>query len=177
MRTWKITDLEPFRDDGLCSDGLDRAYEVLGEDVAYQSFSDLADVYMREINDIEDVVRAAGLLAPGKIDQWVMARMAFEALPEPLNEYAATLGIDNWNEAWVSARVLLYEEGHYRGWRSDIARKQERASLAVYWADKASDNSDYANALGQLAYWVSLANPGATPRIFAMACNAVDEEF
>jgi hypothetical protein len=176
MRTWKITDLEPFRDEGLCSDGLDRAYEVLGEDVAYQSFSDLADVYMREINDIEDVVRAAGLLAPGKIDQWVIARMAFEALPEPLNEYAATLGPDNWKEVWVSARISLYEEWDSGGQTSDLARKQERTSLAVYWADKASENSDYANALAQLAYWVSLVNPGATPRIFAMACNAVDGE-
>jgi hypothetical protein len=182
MRIWKITDLERFRNDGLCSHGLDRAYEVLGEAVAYQSFRDLADVYMREINDIEDVVRAAGLLAPGKIDQWVMARMAFEALPEPLNEYAMTLGPDNWKEAYDCARAWMYEKKPYQGPESDMERKQERASLAIYWAKEASDNSGYINALthnyshelAQLTDFVSLVNPGATPRIFAMACNAAD---
>ena len=185
MRTWKIADLDQFRDEGLCGRGLDWACEVLGEDVEYKSFRDMADVYMREGGDIEDVVRAVALLAPGKIDQWVIARMAFEVLPEPMNVYAETLGLDNWEEAYNSARAWMYEKKQYQGPESDMERKQERASLAIYWAKEVSDNSGYINALthnyahelAQLTDFVLRVYPGATPRIFELACNAVDGEF
>ena len=94
----KVADLERYRDFGLCAGGLDKAYERLGHG-EYDTPRAMAKAYIDRGGAWLNVIRVAALLTNDRSWVYLVVRLVFEVIPAPLNEYATTLGPDNWDVA------------------------------------------------------------------------------
>ena len=98
-----IQDLYRFRDNGLCSDGLDDAEELLGDET-FPSFTVMAKIYYDDGGEVDDILRAAVLLAwPKTIDLWCVGEHAIELIKKvwPL------LMTEAYPNAWLHAAKTL----------------------------------------------------------------------
>ena len=137
--------------------------------VPWPSFTLLAKTYVHNGGKPSDIVLLAEVLAPGKLDAWRMARMLFEVMPLPLNVYATTLGTDNWREAYTAC------EEHREVWPA-LSAKLLAGMIALDCLGGALFDGDTLNENPGVAACVVYSNPGATERIVAMACHAVEGE-
>jgi hypothetical protein len=158
-----IRDLELFRDKGLCSDGLDAAIQVLGESTTFPTFRAMAEAYLDLEGGhlIRNVVRAAALLAPEKIDRWELARLLFFNLPEPLGLYATTLGLDNWVQAQ----------------REVVAGGRSLMADCLAWAVKDIEGEDgwsESEILANITFYIYELRPEAIPLALTLVGKAVD---
>ena len=103
----RLADLAKYRNCGLCTEGLERAYVLLG-DVEYATPRAMVEAYLERGGDWKDVIRVAALLTSDRSWVWRIARIAFEILPAPLNQYSETLGPDNCKEAMKRISETYY---------------------------------------------------------------------
>jgi hypothetical protein len=137
--------------------------------VPWPSFTLMAKTYIHNGGKPKDIVLLAEVLAPGKIDAWVMVRMLFEVMPPPLDVYATTLGPNNWREAYTAC------EKHREVWPS-LRAKLLAGMIALESLGEDIFNGETIEVNTGTAFCVVYANPSATERIVAMACHAVEGE-
>ena len=137
--------------------------------VPWPSFTLMAKTYIHNGGKPKDIVLLAEVLAPGKLDAWVMVRMLFEVMPQPLNVYATTLGPDNWREAYTACKE------HREVWPS-LRAKLLSGMIALDCLGENLFDGETIEANTGAAVCVVYANPSATERIVAMACHAVEGE-
>ena len=159
---------EGIRDFGLCAEGLDRAYELLG-DVEHATPRAMVEAYLERGGDWKDVIRVAAFLTDDRSWVWLIARIVFERLPEPLNRYATTLGPDNWEEVLNTINTNYFvDENIY--------------AIHIYAtinnAHAASDNDwDAVERSVSVAYYTAyIAEEKAIQRILNIALSAVEGE-
>ena len=156
-----IRDLEQFRDKGLCSEGLDAAIQALGESTTFPTFRAMAKAYLVGNWKFNNVVQAAALLAPGKIDRWELARLLFFNLPEPLGLYATTLGLDNWVQAQ----------------REVVAGGRFLMADCLAWAVKEIEGGEgwsESEILANITFYLYELRPETIPLALTLVCKAVD---
>ena len=158
-----VRDLKQFRDAGLCSDGLDNAIRVLGESTTFPTFRAMAEAYLESMGGeyIQNVVRAAALIVPGKVDGWKLAQCMFLHLPKSLKRYKTILGPDNWKEAVreLRARGKWFEVGSV-----DRALNQFEEP----------DGSSESDVLAYIAYEAYDISAATVPYMLTLVCQAVD---
>lgn len=183
----KLADLERFRNRGLCADGLNDAYALLGAQTEYATARALAEAYICAGGDVANVLRVLLLLAPDSASAhaaaWTLARITFEVLPAPLRGYAETLGPDNWREAHESAHAaahaLAREERRSAAAytkEADFARAAQ-ATRAAAIASRAAvfiDSDDLVPVRAVAAVATAARHAGGSRRIVAIVLNAVE---
>lgn len=145
-----MTLLNRFRGRGLCSEGLDKAYKLLGDEPL--PAHEAVDRHLANGGTYKDIFQAytrmvqAGIL-PNTGLHWRIARLAFLWQPEKnahLRKWANELGPENWMEARTNA---------YNTYTTDAATYVATYAIdAVDAADVATYNVVYAADIAAVAY-------------------------
>mgnify|MGYP000673972267 CR=1 FL=1 len=102
MTTLSLTDIRPYVGSLLCTSEYRKAYWVFGPEP--RPVAEFAAAYVAAYPEKwRNIVRVAAALSRDRAWIWQVARIAFEPLPSPINEYATTLGPANWRAAVTAA--------------------------------------------------------------------------